>query len=294
MAIVKIEYGTEELYLDVTEKALSSCVTNGVLELPDADIDRARIFTDPVFGKLKHIKITFVDRTEIYPSGVYISVDITTGEHRQSPILSLLELHQRLKLNGGSMKDEFPEQVMAVTYIKPDNVVLEIGGNIGRNSLVIANLLSNQSNLVVLESSPQAAEVLSQNRELNECTFHIEPSALSLRKLAQRGWDTIPCDDVPPGWHPVNTINFIDLEAKYGLKFDTLVADCEGALYYIFADMPEMLDNIKLVIMENDYHDINKKHAVDAVLQEKGLHVVYSRPGPWGACMANFFEVWSK
>jgi hypothetical protein len=35
--------------------------------------------------------------------------------------------------------------------------------------------------------------------------------------------------------------------------FDTLVLDCEGAFYYILQDTPEILEGIKLLIMENDY-----------------------------------------
>jgi hypothetical protein len=58
--------------------------------------------------------------------------------------------------------------------------------------------------------------------------------------------------------------------------------------------MPEMLDHICVIIMENDYHDINHKNCVDKVLKEKNFVVDYVESGGWGPCYANFFEVWKK
>ena len=55
---------------------------------------------------------------------------------------------------------------------------------------------------------------------------------------------------------------------KYQINFDTLILDCEGAFYNILLSMPEILNNIKLIIMENDYLDIGKKEYVDNVLKQ--------------------------
>jgi hypothetical protein len=73
-----------------------------------------------------------------------------------------------------------------------------------------------------------------------------------------------------------------------------LVLDCEGAFYYILMDMPEILNNINLIIMENDYHDINHKRYIDNILRENNFIVEYSQQGGWGPCFHNFFEVWKK
>jgi FkbM family methyltransferase len=103
------------------------------------------------------------------------------------------------------------------------------------------------------------ANQLTENRDLNNFNFHIENSALSNRKLIQRGWDTMPSDTLLEGYSWVNTISLDNLKTKYNIEFDTLMLDCEGAFYYILMDMPEILNNIKLIIMENDYIDITKK-----------------------------------
>jgi FkbM family methyltransferase len=86
------------------------------------------------------------------------------------------------------LREEFPEQKMAVKYLKGDEKVLEIGGNIGRNSCVIGRIL-NHSDFVTLECDSTIAKQLIENRDLNGLTFHVEIAALSKRPLIQKEWD---------------------------------------------------------------------------------------------------------
>jgi FkbM family methyltransferase len=197
------------------------------------------------------------------------------------------------------MINELNEQRMTVRYLTGKEKVLEIGGNIGRNSLVIASILKQQNNIyfVVLECDPNTASQLVENRNRNNMQFHVENSALSKRNLIQKGWTTIESDVLLDGFQPVNTITYQQLVAKYNIRFDTLVLDCEGAFYYILLDMPEVLDNIKLIIVENDYLDTSQKKYVDWVLIQNGFYVDYVESGGWGAdtpCYMNFYEVWKR
>jgi FkbM family methyltransferase len=182
---------------------------------------------------------------------------------------------------------------MAVTYLTGNEKVLEIGGNIGRNSLVIASIVNNDT-FVSLESDETIAKQLEENRNLNNYRFHIESSALSKRKLIQRLWDTKPSEILEYGYKWVNIINLDELNLKYKIEFDTLILDCEGAFYYILMDMPEILNNIKLIIMENDYHDFSHKIYVDSVLIKNNFYNDYKEAGGWGGCSNNFFEVWKR
>ena len=59
-------------------------------------------------------------------------------------------------------------------------------------------------------------------------------------------------------------------------------------------DMPQILNNIKLIIMENDYHDISKKNYIDEILINHNFYRDYKECGGWGPCRDNFFEVWKK
>jgi len=207
----------------------------------------------------------------------------------------ITDIHSKLQIKYGNFNEELPEQMMVFKYLKGNEKVLEIGGNIGRNSLIIASILkNNNNNFVSLESDINIANQLTENRDLNNFNFHIESSALSNRKLIQRGWDTKPSEILEEGYSWVKTIRLQELKDKYNIEFDTLILDCEGAFYYILMDMPEILNNIKLIIMENDYHDISHKNYIDDILIKNNFSVDYVESGGWGPCYNNFFEVWKK
>jgi len=205
-------------------------------------------------------------------------------------------IHNRLKIKYGSLNEELPEQKMVVKYFTGNEKVLELGANIGRNSLVIGYILreKDNNNFVTLETDPNICKQLIENRDLNFMEFFIENSALSNRKLIQRGWDTIVSEELLQGYIPVNTISLYKLYEKYNINFDTLIIDCEGAFYYILMDMPEMLNNINLIIMENDYLDINHKLYIDNILKQKRFYRDFVQPGGWGPCEQFFFEVWKR
>ena len=320
---MKILYGLPKNQLDITNKVLSHFVRENIALIPKDDNDRAYLFTDPQYGVLKVVTIitddgvkTIIDHTrqayidlstqKIYMDDVpsYIKdiypYDLDEASHAVIE-KKLKEVHKTLKLVHGSMTQEFPEQGMAMRFLTGKEKVLEIGANVGRNSLMIQSILSNPD-FVTLESDDRIASQLQENRDANDMYFHIEASALSKRKLIQCGWDTVVSDTVLPGYHSVQTITLEELRNKYKIAFDTLVLDCEGAFYYILTDMPDILDNINLVIMENDYYKEAHKKFIDDMLTIHGLKRVYVQCGGWECrnvnkfrdTYMNFFEVWQK
>lgn len=204
-------------------------------------------------------------------------------------------IHSQLNFKYGNIKDELPEQIMILENLNRNNKVLEIGGNIGRSSLIIGYILGiNGNNHVVLESDGDIYKQLVVYKDINNMKFKVENSALSKRKLIQKGWNTIPSDILLDGYKEVPTITYEELMKKYNIKFDTLFLDCEGAFYYILQDMPEILNGINLIIIENDYNDINHKIYIDDILTKNNFKVTYTKGGGWGPCKDNFFEVWKK
>ncbi len=206
----------------------------------------------------------------------------------------LLQLHRTLQFQFGSLGEEFPEQVMSMMYLTGDEKVLELGGNIGRNSMIIAHILNKKDNhnFVSFETNSADADKLKHNRDANGFKFHIENAALSERKLIQKGWDTVPSDEIFPGYVPVNTISWKAVKDKYNIDFDTLVLDCEGAFYYILQDTPEILDGIKLLIMENDYfRDISHKEYIFSTLRKNNYECVFQRALDY-LNIPDFYQVW--
>ena len=310
-----ITYGTLDKSLNVTALALAKCVRQNILYIPSGDLARAALFSDPVPGIVKSIFIidlsskmtgTYDISKEIYidlgtnrvyitniPEYIKLVYPIDTSQARLDKIRS------GLKIEFGSFSEEGPEQLMVARCLTGTEKVLEIGGNIGRNSMVIASILNScgNSDFVCLESDEVIASQLAYNKDMNDLKFFIESSALSKRRLVQQGWNTYvgPEDgSLPVGHKNVKTLTWEQLTSKYNIAFDTLVLDCEGSFYYNLLDNPEMLDNINLIVMENDYNDLAHKQFVDSVLTANNFKVFYSESGGWGPCQSFFFEVWKK
>ena len=297
---MRILYGIASNNIDVTEICNEQLKYDNHIIIPAGDVERATVFTDPLPNVLKSIFIVNNGSTVQYHYSSRISIDINTYtvDELVDPIRKLQGLQGNLVLHHGTFTEELPEQKMAIRYLKGTESVLEIGGNIGRNSLIIASILKDPSKLVVLESDANISEQLKDNRDINGLGFHIEAAALSKRPLIQKGWDTMVSDIVLEGYTPVSTITYSELMEKYKIPFDTLVLDCEGAFYYILQDMPEILEGIHLIIMENDYKEGSHKEYIDDVLKKNNFYVDYAEAGGWWwdpcPCRNNFFEVWKR
>lgn len=299
-----ILYGNNDIYKDVTEYFIN----NERIIIPYTDIERANICGfDPLPGILKIIKIEDdYNNSQIIKDFESIILDKdennkynlnnnnTNNNHKE---LLLYNIHNQITINHGNKYDEYEEQIMSVIYIKPDDCVLELGGNIGRNSCVISKILNNSENLLVIEPDPINAKHLEENKNINSLNFKIEVAAISKTPLILKGWDSRPItntDNIPDGWNLINTINWEDLKNKYNMNFNVLVVDCEGALYYILKDEPNFLNNFKTIIIENDFIDINHKIFVDEEFKRFNFKKIYIKSGGFGPCYNYFYEVWKK
>lgn len=205
----------------------------------------------------------------------------------------LTEIHSRLKLKHGDLSWDLPEQIITATYLSPDAKVLELGSNLGNNSCVISSILNDSKNLVTLETRPEAVKLLKENRDYNGLSFHVECAALSEVPLVQKGWVTIPSTVDLEGYTRVNTITFDQLKRKYGIEFDTLVVDAEGALYQILIDNPSILDNIKMIIIENDFICGEHCFYVVDLFRKNGFELIYNEGAHYYGDNA-FNQVWKK
>ena len=85
----------------------------------------------------------------------------------------LTDIQNKLVLNHGKFYDEYPEQRISVRYLTGNEKVLEIGGNIGRNSLIISSILKDSSNLVVLECNKEIAEQIIEMERKHDILIKI-------------------------------------------------------------------------------------------------------------------------
>lgn len=332
-----IFYGDGSTYLDVTEAAITSCFDGNRIFIAAGDTG-SYFFPDPVPGYLKTIIVTREFDTgmecRLFHSNEPIRLIPTEAEHQQ--IAAILDqvhggkpkvieqppagynteakidfYHSQLRFTGGDITHEWVEQSMAVDFLDPGAQVLELGSNIGRNTLLIACILNDPRNLVTVECNPFFVELLRNNQFANRLDFHIEAAALSHRKLMQstnncqfgsaaEAWEAIPGEELLPGHEWIPTVTFTELEAKYQRRFDTLVADCEGALYYILEDDPTLLANITTIIVESDYRVVEHKRSVELRFVDYGFERVRAVPlvpnltALPQECADSFWEVWKR
>lgn len=289
-------YGSNEDYMECTTKA-RELIKDGKLTIPRDDYVRASLFTDPHPGVLKNIKIIRNGEVFIIPHDVDFIIECEPHECKSTREV-LSEIHSKIKLETGSMSEEYPEQVMSVLFIKKHSKVLELGSNIGRNSLTTASLLENDENMITVESNPEYIPILTKHRDINGHKFKIINAAISKIPLIQAGWETIPYSgELLPGYFFINTISYKELKEKYNILFDTLIIDCEGAFYYILREEPEILEGINTIISENDYKDISHRKYVETQLINNGFKCVHSMNlDVFISCFENkgFYEVWKK
>lgn len=164
----------------------------------------------------------------------------------------LLKIHEKLFFTDKKkLLKEIPEQLMVLKHIKHNDIVLELGGSIGRNSCIINYLLSNKKNHVIIEPNLNEAKKLIKNRDLNNFKFQVETSAISNKKLYSKKWNTY--DKPVKGSTEVSIISYNDLLEKYKLNFNVLIIDNEGNFVDTLKNFPQILMGIRLLQIEHDF-----------------------------------------
>ena len=215
----------------------------------------------------------------------------------------LQNIHQKIgSIIEGSMEEEFLEQVMsciAITdYYRTGDKVLEIGCNIGRNTLVLSYLVGSE-NIVAIDAGRDFVTTCEQNlRNNNFSNFTVLPIALSNTPLKRNMWTTYEYDQsqpLEPNCDSVDTMTWTDFKKHYG-TFEILVADCEGALLKIIQENNDFLDTVHTIVVENDYVTVHEKENVDMFYVSKGFKRVFNHPleNVDHPNAANFYSIWTK
>jgi hypothetical protein len=94
------------------------------------------------------------------------------------------------------------------------------------------------------------------------------------------------------------------VERKHKITFNVIVADCEGALYYILQDRPTILKNIEWIFLESDFFKEEHKEWVMEQFAQNGLERIHSEALVGQPqyimdkfpkiCQDSFYEVWRK
>lgn len=149
---------------------------------------------------------------------------------------------------------ETVEQNQAEEYITEDCTVLELGARYGTVSCIINKKLKNPLNQVSVEPDNIVWKCLEQNIKRNKCNLHlikgvISRTPLEIKQTPGEGYSN---STLKAETSSLPNFTIEEVEQKYGLKFDTLVADCEGFLGDFFAENHHLYTQLKLVMFEKD------------------------------------------
>ena len=170
---------------------------------------------------------------------------------------------------------EKQEQDLANIYILEDDVVLELGARYGSVSCIINSKLNKKTNQVVVEPDDRVWDALEENRKRNLCAFHIVKGFVSEKKL-----DLTALDCCLGGYGStfienkntkILSYTLEEVREKYGLKFNVLVADCEGFLEVFFDENPGFYNDLRLIMFEADYREKCNYDKIKKTLREKGF-----------------------
>ena len=170
---------------------------------------------------------------------------------------------------------EKEEQDDAKKYILPTDCVLELGARYGTVSVVINKKLNNPSLHVVVEPDNDVWEALEKNKENSKSKFHIIKGLLSNKKfsLAKGGVRTRQVEDKES---TMPHFSFDEVKTLVNTPFTVLVADCEGCIEHFLTENVEILENVRLVLLEEDEPDKCNYSVVKKLFNDYSLKEVKS------------------
>jgi hypothetical protein len=174
---------------------------------------------------------------------------------------------------------EHNEVVVNYELVPEDAVVLELGGRLGVVSCTLNKKLKNPRAHVVVEPYDVYVDAIIKNRTTNNSQFEILMGAISEKPMKYIPGDhkelTIQCDK-----EESNMMNFSYDDAiallPPGLKFDHVVADCEGAFEAFLRENISRVSDWKYVFLEYDCADRCDYKYIDETLKNNGLTKIRS------------------
>jgi FkbM family methyltransferase len=169
--------------------------------------------------------------------------------------------------------EEIIEQYQAYQFIKPDDIVLELGGRYGSVSVVINKLVNDKKSHVVVEPDLNVIPTLKKNLDAHQCNCEILPKYISNKnkKIVKQGYGTFIEDSDEPN---DQGISYSDFKLKYPQKFNVLIADCEGCLQEFLEIMGDDFSNLNKVIFEQDRGEMCNYELIKNKLIQSGFKEV--------------------
>jgi FkbM family methyltransferase len=158
-----------------------------------------------------------------------------------------------------NFKNELKEQLLCYYFIEPDDIVLELGARYGTVSCIINKKLNDKNNQVSVEPDKSVWKILETNIKNNNCKINLIKGAISNKKLNFNSKDYGSYTQVIENECSIKNDKKVikiysleDIQLDFNLKFNVLVADCEGCLENFFNENKFILFQLKKIIYEMD------------------------------------------
>ena len=190
-----------------------------------------------------------------------------------------------------SHKDvEAPEQDIASKYIKKDDKVLELGARYGTVSAIILDKVSDTKNCVIVDPDKNITQALTDNLNnsgYKNAQIFIGTVGSHKKKIHSNDSYATYTESCEGNECNIENITYDNLESKYNIKFNTIVADCEGCLPELIdhiCSYHEDLGSIKKIIFETDRSDESDYKELYTKLHECGFKNVQD----------DFVQIWIR
>lgn len=182
-------------------------------------------------------------------------------------------------INGNLIKNEeweYYEQKLLIKYLKRNDNILQLGGNIGASCIMADKLLNRNSLNICVEPNNKVINTLEKNKKYHNSKFKIIYGVISDReglKLSNEGEK-----DEFNYWGSKITEGKGQMVKSFRLnnieninKINVLFADCEGCLESFMDEYEHFLKQLRLVIYEADQTHICNYKKIEKILKKNNF-----------------------
>lgn len=186
------------------------------------------------------------------------------------------------------------EQYLVYRWIKPTDIVLELGSRYGVVSCSVNSMLSDKTQHVVVEPDDNVLVALKKNKKTFNCKFKICRKIISntpIKYIRGEGIDNHIVEnddnttDITQQADIISTAAFFK---KYPFKFNVLVLDCEGCFLKFLRETGRVfIGKLRMIIFEKDWEEICDYKLAEKILIDTGFKCVDS-------LLDGFQQVWCR
>lgn len=194
---MKFYYGYNYNYKDITDIIYNKLLNNNVVNIPPSDNERPILFQgDPYPNIVKHLYVE--DTNEVFEKKyslivgpdreLFLDVNYpleiqypynnrkwwhSEGKYVCNPYERIKGLQCRIKLEYSSFDDNQYERDTIVQFINENDNVIEVNGENGRNSIILATIIYDLNNFVSLEENYHKCNQVRKNIYNNSYNFNL-------------------------------------------------------------------------------------------------------------------------